>query len=464
MERMLEEEGVDLVRFLDDPTQGNARRQRWAHLVHDIMTALRNGIIPALDDLKDEKIAAMYAFFPGKDGKLDERRILTILNDAGMLHAFLESTRPRIVMPMEKAKPGTWQRLKRAAMSESARLAESAKKMSARDLVLLARNPDTPLERRRKIVIATVPSLSDDGLKYLLYADGIDEALMQIARAERDRRAQAAAPSTRRWSFRRPASGTLDDKQPGDKEPGDKDSAVGDSKIAGDNEKTPRNKPAARPGFHAMRAAKAKAERRSASTAFVPPTLEDDESDAALPESSRPGRMHFEASRKRSAPPRKPPRYSVGAIRILLKMKLVTRRERLAATAMDGNCFYHALNVGFGGETSIEAAKGTRSLALEWMVDEANLATVADYAHANGVELDDLMETIATTGNWSGDAGDLVPRVLASALGVNIRIQQAGLKMVLIPPLSGPAARTVTVSLSGQHYSAVRRVGRIGGT
>lgn len=127
-------------------------------------------------------------------------------------------------------------------------------------------------------------------------------------------------------------------------------------------------------------------------------------------------------------------------------------------TPLDGNCLYHAVHQArSGGVVSNDAAALLRQQAVAWALDDTNLPVVAEYAFTHSVSLDALVDTLSRNGAWGGPAGDLAPRILASALGITlvIRLADSG-AAVEVPPLVGDGGEQVVITLSGQHYSVPR--------
>ncbi|WP_241003310.1 protein-glutamine glutaminase family protein [Streptomyces sp. CB01881] len=119
----------------------------------------------------------------------------------------------------------------------------------------------------------------------------------------------------------------------------------------------------------------------------------------------------------------------------------------------DGDCLYHAVNtVLFPG---VPDALALRTRVLDWVLENDNLLAVTTFAAEHGTTINDLALTIGLTGNWNTAAGDLAPRVVASALGVRLHIHQNGAQTHVLEPLNGQqATRDVHLALAGDHYSA----------
>ncbi len=107
-----------------------------------------------------------------------------------------------------------------------------------------------------------------------------------------------------------------------------------------------------------------------------------------------------------------------------LQLIMTVMLERVGSvTPMDGNCLYHAIIQSQSdppGTVNNEAAQAMRNLAVRWALN--NSSVVAEYAFNHGVNVDDLIITLSQNGNWAGDVGDLVPRIIASALNRRINI------------------------------------------
>jgi hypothetical protein len=85
-------------------------------------------------------------------------------------------------------------------------------------------------------------------------------------------------------------------------------------------------------------------------------------------------------------------------------------------TPLDGNCLYHAVvQAQNGGEVDHDAAAKLRELAVNWALNPANLPTLAQNAFDHGAGIDELIDTLSTNGDWSGDPGDLTAQ--GNALG-----------------------------------------------
>ncbi|MGW1177612.1 protein-glutamine glutaminase family protein [Kitasatospora sp. NPDC002543] len=126
---------------------------------------------------------------------------------------------------------------------------------------------------------------------------------------------------------------------------------------------------------------------------------------------------------------------------------------RLQEVPPDGDCLYHAVNAVLTPQHG--DATGLRRLVVEWMRQPENFAVVRPYTREFGTTIGRLARTIGETGNWNTAAGDLAPRVVASALGVRLHIHRTGQSDVVLDPLNGVApTRTVHLQLDADHYSA----------
>ncbi|MCX4751314.1 hypothetical protein OG455_38435 [Kitasatospora sp. NBC_01287] len=122
----------------------------------------------------------------------------------------------------------------------------------------------------------------------------------------------------------------------------------------------------------------------------------------------------------------------------------------------DGDCLYHAVNVALDRTApSHHAALELRGRVTDWVLRDANLDTVRQYAAQHGESLETVVDTLATTGNWAGNAGDLAPRIVASALGVTIVVHRPGQAAVNVPPLTPQPGRAqlIQLHLEGDHYT-----------
>ena len=131
-----------------------------------------------------------------------------------------------------------------------------------------------------------------------------------------------------------------------------------------------------------------------------------------------------------------------------------TLGRRVGGTPIDGNCLYHAVNQARGvPEPGLAAASADlRRRVTEYIL--SHLDTVANYAEENGVEINDLLDCVSRNGNWAGDEGDLVPRIIASVLDTTIVICQQGSEDLPVWPLEGgPGTGEITVYLDNDHYS-----------
>ncbi|APR75969.1 Hypothetical protein A7982_01316 [Minicystis rosea] len=136
----------------------------------------------------------------------------------------------------------------------------------------------------------------------------------------------------------------------------------------------------------------------------------------------------------------------------VLASHLLPRIHR--GTPMDGNCLYHAIvQAQNGGHVNANAAATLRQRAVEWVLNGRNLGLVSEYAFNHGVSIDELIGTLAQDGNWAGDAGDLVPWVLASMLGVTIVVHRPTGAPIPVAPLRGTPQGTIDVYLENNHYS-----------
>ncbi len=126
----------------------------------------------------------------------------------------------------------------------------------------------------------------------------------------------------------------------------------------------------------------------------------------------------------------------------------------MGGTPLDGNCLYHAVNQARGFGDSLDAARGLRAIVVEWAMSPDHLGAVVDYAHGHGVDFGVLINTLQRNGNWQGPAGDLAPRMVASALGRNIEIHRQYQLPLIAQPLAGPAGGDpIVVYLHNSHYS-----------
>ncbi|WP_329585373.1 hypothetical protein OG500_32675 [Kitasatospora sp. NBC_01250] len=121
----------------------------------------------------------------------------------------------------------------------------------------------------------------------------------------------------------------------------------------------------------------------------------------------------------------------------------------------DGDCLYHAVGVALtGAPPSHHAALDLRSRVTDWVLQDGNLETVRQHATQYGVGMDDLIETLSTSGNWAGNAGDLAPQIVATALGASIRVHLPDGTEHLLAPLTvqpGPT-RIIELDLEDGHY------------
>ncbi|MEE1788488.1 hypothetical protein PUR71_37150 [Streptomyces sp. SP17BM10] len=132
--------------------------------------------------------------------------------------------------------------------------------------------------------------------------------------------------------------------------------------------------------------------------------------------------------------------------------------EVVAEVPRDGDCLYHSVDVLLG---RTEGAQALRNEVVGWM--DRNRQAVAQYAAEFStpqfpVTFRGLREVIATQGQWAGTAGDLVPRIVASALRTRLHIFD-GETQHSVEPLGGVVDRELHVFLNERHYTPLRPVG-----
>jgi hypothetical protein len=87
---------------------------------------------------------------------------------------------------------------------------------------------------------------------------------------------------------------------------------------------------------------------------------------------------------------------------------------------------------------------------------DTNLHAVVEYANQHAVDFIDLINKIQRNGNWEGRAGDLAPRIVASAINRTIEIQRAEEDPIVVPPLgqeAAPEGERIIIYLHNNHYS-----------
>lgn len=153
--------------------------------------------------------------------------------------------------------------------------------------------------------------------------------------------------------------------------------------------------------------------------------------------------------------------YQVADARKITQQQLsdALKRSMPGSVDRDGNCFYNALRL--ADETLAQtypSAQDMRRAVVDWILQDANLPLVNNFVIDNGTNIDTFVLTVATGRRWAGNAGDLVPSVVASALGLNLSIRTGGLSYPIQHiPNTQPAnnlGRTATVYLDGAHYEA----------
>ncbi|MFF4380814.1 hypothetical protein [Kitasatospora sp. NPDC001547] len=132
---------------------------------------------------------------------------------------------------------------------------------------------------------------------------------------------------------------------------------------------------------------------------------------------------------------------------------------RIVDVERDGDCLYHAV----GRALNLpDDPRQLRQRVTGWV--DANQELVRSFAGPFGSTLGDLRWTVRTPGAWAGAAGDLVPRVVASALGVRLRIFDGYQWHNLDPldghvPAGGPETMPVVELFLGEnHYSVMERI------
>jgi|GEM_PF-6244234 len=94
------------------------------------------------------------------------------------------------------------------------------------------------------------------------------------------------------------------------------------------------------------------------------------------------------------------------------------------AAPADGNCFYSSVGAALHGtSTSDTASMGAMRQELLHYIND-NEDDLISFAVNNGVNIEDIKHLVETQGQWSGDAGDLVPPLMAQATGREILVFQ----------------------------------------
>jgi hypothetical protein len=127
-------------------------------------------------------------------------------------------------------------------------------------------------------------------------------------------------------------------------------------------------------------------------------------------------------------------------------------------TPPDGNCLYHAVNQARGQHASAEGAIALRREVVAWAMHDTNLHTVVEFANQHAVDFIDLINKIQRNGNWEGRAGDLAPRMVASAINRTIEIKRPFSIQgpIVVPPLGqqpAPQGERIIIYLHASHYS-----------
>ncbi|HEY5836679.1 50S ribosomal protein L6 [Streptomyces sp.] len=131
----------------------------------------------------------------------------------------------------------------------------------------------------------------------------------------------------------------------------------------------------------------------------------------------------------------------------------------------DGDCLYHAVNAVRRIDVGPDTALHLRNTVLDWMLTPDNLTQVVRFANERGVDINDLVTTIALSGNWHGPAGDLAATMVASALNARLVIDADGTEHTVTPlrvPGRGRSrplqpGQVIRLRLSGNHYEPVGR-------
>ncbi|MFJ7277025.1 hypothetical protein [Kitasatospora sp. NPDC098663] len=123
----------------------------------------------------------------------------------------------------------------------------------------------------------------------------------------------------------------------------------------------------------------------------------------------------------------------------------------------DGDCLYHSVNHQLGTAVSPQAVTTLRNRVTRWIGQNREL--VEAFAAMYGARPDDLGWMVKTRGWWAGSNGDLIPSIVASALGVRLHIFD-GVSWHSLAPVPGApeGTRDVSVFLSESHYSPLSPV------
>ncbi|MFE7527467.1 hypothetical protein ACFU7Y_17360 [Kitasatospora sp. NPDC057542] len=125
----------------------------------------------------------------------------------------------------------------------------------------------------------------------------------------------------------------------------------------------------------------------------------------------------------------------------------------------NGDDFYHAVSAWFG---TAGEPRTLRDWAVNWM--DANRQLVEEYAGRFGTTYEYLRTTVGTDGRWAGNAGVMVPHLVASALGVKIDLHD-GNTWKLLSPLDGTwNGGRIQLGLADGHFRPLVRDVAPGGT
>jgi hypothetical protein len=113
-------------------------------------------------------------------------------------------------------------------------------------------------------------------------------------------------------------------------------------------------------------------------------------------------------------------------------------------TAPSGNCLYEGVNIALGNPGDMDGV--LRQFATDWLLHHPQIAT------DGGIDADRVIAMLSRNGAWAGDAGDLAPYILASAIGRTIIVHTAEVTYH-IEPEGGARGDDVELYLSGAHYT-----------